>query len=179
MYFEHDELPRHESQNNFFVYEFTTQQQKEIGSFARKAKARLGHYIRTELVSVFEQIKASGMFEDNRYSIPCPITELEKKMFQRNITSTQLFAEEIYESLVNGVTIPRPGTKYEGIASVPAGRYIQFSELKALIKHDLDITDQRRAKAIIKKLQEMEYLGSESLRTRDARIGFMITPRNP
>ncbi|HTR81567.1 MAG TPA: primase-helicase family protein, partial [Bacteroidota bacterium] len=79
---ERDEIPSDEKDNQFFVYKMERQYNEIDATYADKLRARLGHYIRTELKTVFEKLDLTKY----RYSIPVPITDYEKELFASSIT---------------------------------------------------------------------------------------------
>ncbi len=83
LYVEKGELPTDESNNQFFVWSFPMLEGIPDAGYGQKLRARLGHYVRTELKEVFESI-GTGY---TRYGIPVPITEAEKRLFANNATN--------------------------------------------------------------------------------------------
>jgi len=79
---ERDEIPKDEKDNQFFVYKMERKYDEVDATYAEKLRARLGHYIRTELKTVFDGLE----IDKYRYSIPVPITEYEKELFASSIT---------------------------------------------------------------------------------------------
>lgn len=89
MYVEKDEKPTDEFNNQFFVYELPQVSKKDRDSGIKfKLRDRLGHYIRTELLDVYNNIP---IFEKSpRYTIPVPITEAEVRLFEDNTTNAEM-----------------------------------------------------------------------------------------
>ena len=85
IYVEKSELPDDESNNQFFVWKFPEIIGKRDGNFLNKLKARLGHYIRTELLTVYNRIDKNY----SRYAIPTPITDYETELFNANVTNVE------------------------------------------------------------------------------------------
>jgi len=90
-----DELPPNEYENQFFVYKMKKFEGKPDPNFEQKLIDRLGYYIRTELKEVFDKID----FEGCRYSIPVPITEEEKLLFQNCISDLEAETDKVIEKL--------------------------------------------------------------------------------
>ncbi|MGA2624138.1 MAG: primase-helicase family protein [Bacteroidota bacterium] len=80
---EKEELPTDAKNNQFFVYEIPGRTGPLDSKFADKVEERLGYYIRTELKVIYDKVKD---YTDCRYSIPTPITETEKALFDLNTT---------------------------------------------------------------------------------------------
>jgi hypothetical protein len=148
---------------------------------------RAGHYVRSELVQRFQRIEKSGSLEENRYSIPVPITDEQKAMFQRNRTLNHILAEELYELLLKEADGAR--ASFQGASRVtthlldtpsnPAGLYIQFKEFREIVKEEFGIVKPHEIKALLKKIQDQNMLSSnDDHRTKEARLGFRITPRD-
>jgi len=58
---------------------------------------RLGHYIRTELKTVFDSVKEKT---DCRYAIECPITDDEKAVFNVNMTGYDFEVEKFMNKML-------------------------------------------------------------------------------
>jgi hypothetical protein len=84
IFVEKHEQPTSEKNNQFFVYSMPKLDPNAIDrDYGFKIEDRLGHYIRTELKVVHESISNNS---DYRYSIPTPITDEEKALFNANQT---------------------------------------------------------------------------------------------
>lgn len=79
---ERDEVPTDERDNQFFVYKMERKYAQVDAIYAEKLRERLGHYIRTELKTVFDRLDINSY----RYSIPVPITDYEKELFESSVT---------------------------------------------------------------------------------------------
>lgn len=97
LYVEKTEMPSDESNNQFFVWKFPELNVKRDGNFLDKLKARLGHYIRTELKTVFDTIDKNY----TRYGIPVPITEYETDLFESNVSNVEATTELAMEKIIN------------------------------------------------------------------------------
>jgi len=80
-----EELPTDSKNNQFFVYEFPPLSGGIDPGIQEKLGSRLGHYIRTELKTVYDGLNTSGY----RYSIDVPITEYEEDLFANNTTESE------------------------------------------------------------------------------------------
>ena len=89
--------PTDESNNQFFVWKFPDISSKRDGHFLKKLKERLGHYIRTELISVYDGIDKNF----TRYGINVPITEYEKELFNSNVTNVESSSNLALERIIN------------------------------------------------------------------------------
>ncbi len=100
MYVEKSELPTDETNNQFFVYKFPSMEGRRDGNFQQKLQDRIGHYARTELYRVFEEIDKNY----TRYGIDVPITQYEKELFQANVTNIEASADLAMERIRNFYT---------------------------------------------------------------------------
>lgn len=91
-----DELPTDENNNQFFVFKMQKWFDTYDGELRKKLEERWVHYIRTELKTVLKGIDFNGY----RYSIPTPITEEEKKLFDLNTTDLDFAVDEVVEDLM-------------------------------------------------------------------------------
>lgn len=136
MFFSKRELPDSESGNNFFVFRFS-KPEKIIANIRKKLLERIGYYIRTELHERWEKWKNSGVIDYNRYSLPVPITELQKDLFMSAHTSIELESEDLAEYIIQHY---RNG-------------YIKFGQIKQVLK-DLSYPGGRRLRDYIQQLQD-------------------------
>ncbi len=97
LYVEKTEMPADESNNQFFVWEFKKLNSITDGTFRNKLKERLGHYIRTELKTVFSGINKNY----TRYGIQVPITTFETDLFENNTTNIETQADLVLEKIEN------------------------------------------------------------------------------
>jgi hypothetical protein len=81
-----DEEPTSEKNNQFFVYTMPKLKGEIDPDFGVKVEDRLGHYVRTELKAAYEAVKN---IPGCRYSIPTPITDEEKALFNVNQTGIE------------------------------------------------------------------------------------------
>jgi hypothetical protein len=148
IFVEREELPTDPANNQFFVYEikpFTGTLDAELD---KKLKARLGHYVRTELKSVFDGLDLSKY----RYSIPVPITQEERKLFRSSVSLEQMNADKFIEELVNKITETPPWNLTDHVTS-------GFVPIDTLCK-ELQITNQDK-RAIVHNLRERDYISSD------------------
>lgn len=108
LYVEKTEKPNNPNNNQFFVWEFPAISKKIDGTFNQKLKERLGHYIRTELKTVFDNINKSY----TRYGIPVPITTYEEQLFENNTTNIEAQADIVLEKIENRYKTFTPSTLY-------------------------------------------------------------------
>jgi len=97
LYVEKTEKPADPSNNQFFVWEFSSLNKTIDGTFRQKLKERLGHYIRTELKTVFDGINKNY----SRYGISVPITKYEEQLFENNTTNIEAQADLVLEKIAN------------------------------------------------------------------------------
>lgn len=98
MYAAREEAPTNDANNQFFVYEFPDLSATIDPQLSDKILDRLGHYIRTELKTVYDRLDTAGY----RYSISVPITQEEEAMFKSNVTDIEHTADRFIEKLVLG-----------------------------------------------------------------------------
>ncbi|MCB2203481.1 hypothetical protein KQI65_01935 [bacterium] len=86
------ELPTDPGNNQFFVYDMP---QIPAGSidpdFKYTLRRTIGHYIRTELKTVFDHIHSN--MTGCRYTIPTPITEWEERLFKFSKNEVEILVE--------------------------------------------------------------------------------------
>lgn len=92
IYVERDEIPTDDRNNQFFVYRLQPHSTFDA-DLQQKLIDRLGHYIRTELKAVFENLNLTGF----RYSISVPITDEEKKLFNNSVTEIEAEADKVVD----------------------------------------------------------------------------------
>jgi hypothetical protein len=92
-----DEEPASENNNQFFVYTLPKFTGEIDPDFGQKVEDRLGHYVRTELKAVYETVKALSGY---RYSIPTPITDEERALFNVNQTGLEEEAMKFLRKMV-------------------------------------------------------------------------------
>jgi len=97
LYVEKTEKPADPTNNQFFVWEFSSLNKTIDGTFRQKLKERLGYYIRTELKTVFNGINKNY----TRYGISVPITSYEKQLFDNNTTNIEAQADLVLEKIEN------------------------------------------------------------------------------
>ena len=91
-----DELPTDTRNNQFFVFEFPKFSGPIDPDTQEKVLARLGHYIRTELKTVFDALNSSGY----RYSIDVPITDAERELFAANASDLESDVDMLVHRLI-------------------------------------------------------------------------------
>ena len=91
-----DELPTDTRNNQFFVYEFPPLSGSIDPDTQDKLIARLGHYIRTELKTVYDGLSNGGY----RYSIDVPITDAEHELFAANTSDLESDVDVLVNRLV-------------------------------------------------------------------------------
>lgn len=97
LYVEKTEKPSDPTNNQFFVWEFSSLNKSIDGTFRQRLRERLGHYIRTELKTVFDGINKNY----TRYGISVPITKYEEQLFENNTTNIEAQADLVLEKIAN------------------------------------------------------------------------------
>lgn len=145
MFVRASEIPTDEANNQFFVWEFPELSGDIDSGMGNKLQARIGHYIRTELKTVYVAIEAN--MSKYRYSINVPITEYETAMFKANITDVESDANDIIYEVCN---LDENGNTY--------GQYYEFIADGFL---PIDFVNYRTTinyKRVLKNLIERKYL---------------------
>jgi len=91
-----DELPTDTKNNQFFAYEFPKLTGTINPQLQEELLARLGHYIRTELKSVFDNLPSTGF----RYTIDVPITDAERELFAANASDLESDVDLLVHRLI-------------------------------------------------------------------------------
>lgn len=167
---ERTEKPTDSKNNQFFVYEF-----KKFGGsidpdLQKKLRNRLGHYIRTELKTVYESHKPNGY----RYSIDVPITMEEEALFDNNTTEIQDLVADFLSQLndcLNGEY------QYLYDQEILRLRHIPYSYIKSFTEK-MKITTNR----MIKEMKRQGYIAEndqgQRLQAYNKRmIMFQMTPK--
>ncbi len=177
MYLEPGELVDHESQNRFFVKAILAREEAPDAEFQSKIMDRMGHYLRSVLKERFTELKSAGVLSQNRFSIPCPITQLHRDLHARSTSAVELRAEELYEELYHDALGEGQWTHYleNGTPSVPAGHYVQSSGLRELISVQFKTRSVKKVEELRSKLQEAGLLSSEPYRLSGRRLGYLLT----
>lgn len=158
LYVEKNELPTDENNNQFFVYEFAVLNGTPDAHFQQKLRERLGHYVSTELRTVFESIDKNY----TRYGIPVPITEYEKQLFENNITNIEATADMILEKIENRIS---PKNQYDylsttyndGLALYDKG-WLSTALLNEYTSRDISTN------SILKNLKKRKLIKSQDIR---------------
>lgn len=146
---ERSELPTSDRDNQFLVYKMKKNYQTPDAEYGEKLRRALGHYIRTELKTVYDEMDLSSY----RYSISVPITEYEKEMFGASVTPEEDVMDRILLKLKDA---------YDGN---PAG-YTEFLKKGYVPTELLDdsIEVQRMGKhKIVKRLRAHGYLTADNI----------------
>ena len=152
LYVSRKEMPADEFNNQFFVYEFPPITKAMDPRIQEEILNRLGHYIRTELKSVYINIKNYGY----RYSIQVPITEEEKALFNDNVTDVEADTDLVIQRIIekNGLSGWEKYTLFFEKGYLPTAFLHDFYDsrnnynriIKNLKKRKLIIGDQQRKK---------------------------------
>jgi len=177
MHFEANELAEFESQNRFFVWQVEARESAPDAAFQEKIMERMGHYARTVLKDRFQELEAAGVLNQNRFSIPCPITQLQRDLHARNASAIELRAEELYEELFQDAEGDRQWVHQldVGTPSNPRGFYVLPSALRELISERFRTRSVAKVEELRRKLQEVGLLSPEQHRQAGRRLGYRMT----
>jgi hypothetical protein len=148
-----EEQPEDSWNNQFFVYEFPALDGRPDAQIKNKVIERLGHYIRTELKTVFESLNLEGF----RYSIDVPITEYEDALFINNKTEADYEIEDLIDDLIDEYS--------SGV--------ITFQQYRIFVEHGFLPSEWIKEKhpyksgLVIKNLKRRKYLEGNSIRHRE------------
>lgn len=149
LYVSREEEPTDDRNNQFFVYEFPPISGALDNQIQQKLVDRLGHYVRTELKTVWGSLDTSGY----RYSISVPITDEEMALFQDNVTDLEADADKYLQKMV--LYKMEKNSAYEEFLN--AG-YVPTQFFK-----DFDISPKNYNR-VIKNLKKRRYLKGEAVR---------------
>jgi len=103
MHMEADELQLDETNNQFFVLEMKPILKKDRkADIADLIQERLGHYVRTELRDVYQQIQQDPERGSYRYGIPVPVTREEERLYCLSRTAIERDALEVWDCIAAG-----------------------------------------------------------------------------
>ncbi|MBZ0264524.1 DUF5906 domain-containing protein [bacterium] len=168
LYLTKDEMPVNEHNNNFFIYEIN--RANTINPHIKEQLLeRLGTYIHTELRKQYKVWNSDLNKNKSRYSIPCPITQLEKHLFESASTSVESDADLVAEAIVRGY--PLYGERFGG------GDHIKKLEFQRICK-GLGMKQATHQNAIFHRLQDIKVLSAgDEIRESDKRFGWKILRR--
>ncbi len=173
------EEPESEKTNNFFIYACPPVPVDRIDrDLFDKLRARLGHYVRTELKQRFEAWCRSGG-TNARYALETPITDLARNLFGSSKNLIELEAEELAEYLVCGIHRVDINAKYPTTINfsptkVDGKLYVQQQDLRDLIQK-LNFKGHSNYKAYITVLQDQRILSHlYNHRVSNQRLGYQI-----
>jgi hypothetical protein len=177
LYLESSELVDRESENRFGVFTIKARDGAPDAEFQAKIMDWMGHYLRSTLKDRFEELEAEGVLKHSRFSIPCPITQLQRDLHARNASAVELRAEELYEALCeDALTEGQWSYRLDiGTPSVPVGRYVQASGLRELISDKFRTRSVVKVEELRRKLQEEGLLSHEQYRQAGRRLGYLLT----
>lgn len=144
------EMPSDEIRNQFFAWEFPPLKANKMDAQLKtKLEERIGHYIRTELLSVFNSIK--GDMKNYRYAIPVPITDVLKSMYDCSVSPIEEAADEFIYYWETEL-----GTNK---------KELQTKEIKKWCKDN-----HVNSTELTKELKERKFIGSEQQQRRVNKI---------
>jgi hypothetical protein len=164
-----NEKPAHERDNQFFMLTLTERPKNLNSKIKVELRERVGYYVRTELRTRFLKWQASGIESQNRYSLPCPITDNMLYVYESSKTAIDEECEDIYDILKNG----RP--TYDNIGNplreYGPYQYISFSELKDIC----NAFKYKQTPSTYKKhLQDLNLIEKVETRSAGSRIGYKV-----
>ena len=145
---EREELPTSSDNNQFFVFEMKKFTGAIDAKLDEKLKSRLGHYVRTELKRVYDNLDTSKY----RYSVAVPITSEERRLFNSSVSMDEELADRFIQEMI---------TRYSDGEPWPFRDFIthQTIPLDAMCKElGISMADKNK---IVRNLRENGLLSSE------------------
>ena len=171
------ELTMDESNNQFFVLEFTEKLKKRHRKFSEKIVDRFGHYIRTELKQVYEQMQSDPDSDQHRYGLAVPITPDQKRLFSLGVTTIEREAEEVWQMLLGDIEDFHSHRKQtlRRLDRFNSEWYLKPSSLRTLVG---DMELQNSYNTILTQLIKTRRLTSSTVRTKTFRLGYKLLDVN-
>jgi hypothetical protein len=137
-----DEEPTSVKNNQFFVYTMPKLAGAIDPDFGQKIEDRMGDYVRTELKDIYRKARShTGC----RYSIPTPITDDEKALFNVNMTGLEAEGMKFLQKMVE--VNETAYAKYFDEGLFPSSFIDAYSISKGYTKN-----------GVIRNLKEKDYL---------------------
>jgi len=170
---ESGELTMDESNNQFFVLELTEKLKKRDRNFREKTVDRIGHYIRTELKQVYEQMMSDPNNNQHRYGLSVPVTDDEKRLFSLGVTSIEREAEEVWQVLLGEIEDFHAKRKLvlKRLDRFNSEWYLKPSSLRTLVG---DIQLQNSYNTILTQMIKARRLTNSPVRTKTFRLGYKL-----
>jgi hypothetical protein len=152
MYFSENERPTGTWDNQFFM--LTLSLPKKINARIKyDLKDRAGYYVRTELREIYEKWLGSTLSRDNRYGLPCPLTDELLDQYDNADTQAEYDADKLIQAAVAGIMVTKYGS--------PAEKLGPFEQLNV---HDMTALARviglstTHGKTLREKLQKKNYI---------------------
>jgi len=159
-----DEKPTNPDHNNFFIYKVPAI--KKLNPHIREEiRERFGHYMRTELKKRHKKWEAQQQTSTARYGIPCPITDLEKDLYDSAQTNIEAETELVAEALVLGY-VDSEGATHGG------GSHIMKMEFREMLKA-MRLRPERH-QDYFRRLQDSGVVAYQETRRASKKFGFEI-----
>ncbi|GBE30395.1 hypothetical protein BMS3Bbin04_01428 [bacterium BMS3Bbin04] len=159
-----NEKPTSPDDNNFFIYKVPAI--KKLNPIIKEEiRERFGHYLQTELLSRYKKWEAQQQSSTARYGIPCPITDLEKDLYDSAQTNIEAETELVAEALVLGY--PDNDCKTLG-----GGSHIMKMEFREMLKA-MRLRPERH-QDYFRRLQDSGVVAYQETRNASKRLGFEI-----
>ena len=96
IFVKHEEMPTDKNNNQWFVMDWKKIKGKLNNDIETELRNRLGHYVRTEIKSVYEKLNMDG----KRYFVSTPITDSARALFENNLRDDDVEANKVIEMLI-------------------------------------------------------------------------------
>lgn len=124
------EKPATDEDNQFFMYFMDRNRTGLNSNIKNMLRERAGHYVRTELRELAQQLFDSGRMDSCRYTIPTPRTQLMIDQFNNAKTSLEYECQVMAKLLQDGLTVKdRIGTVMRQIGPFDLVTYAELQDL--------------------------------------------------
>ena len=176
MYLHEDEKPVGPETNQFFMYNFQRDVRTVNANIKNELKERAGHYLRTELRTLYEEWEASPMKRLNRYGLPTPITEFEDQQFDDARSTIDYECDFILDACVQGVSIYNK----EGALIERLGPYDIVSSAELRYMMNALKLETRNLRTIRERLQALRYFSASGTRLlKDGQNAWKVIGKLP
>ncbi len=150
IFVESSEMPLSPEMNQFFVYEFSKPGGPVDAELPMKLKRCLGHYVRSELRTVFSMMNC----QKYRYALPVPITDEERRLFGSSVSEDDDLSDRLIEMVVE---------KLQGYPTWDYREHILAGMLPKEVFGEFTFPDKDK-RVVIRRMRELGYLSGNEPR---------------
>jgi Family of unknown function (DUF5906) len=147
IFVESSEMPKSPESNQFFVYEFPQLAGPVDAQLAVKLKQRLGFYIRTVLLRVYESMDMSSF----RYGMKVPMTNEEYRLFNSSISEEDELKDRFIHQLVD---------KLETDPNWKDKEYVLEELIPSTVFSQLNFDDKDK-RTVVRRMRELGLLSGD------------------